>query len=220
MDLPEAETTRTRPPRSGRPSACPRCRGATWWDGWRQVFPQLAEGRVERWLARAKCKQGCPSFVDGRPGELYPHRQYQPDVVAGVVAAVALGGEPASKAVTSVRASPTSARRWTGWVAKLVSVASALALAEQLWPDGVAGAGLAATPASSTSKSAVAARVLHALEYLGEALVRSGVVLVSTSGLGRLLEWQHRLHGDVVHLVTEPSSFSPAMALGQSGGPL
>ncbi len=54
------------------------------------------------------------------------------------------------------------------------------------------------------------------LEYLGTALVRSGVVLVSKSGLGRLLEWQHHLHGDVVHLVATPSSFSPALALGQS----
>lgn len=218
MDLLEAETTRARPTRNGRPTSCPRCGGATWWNGWRQVFPQLASGRVEQWLARAKCKKGCPAFVNERPGELYPHRQYQPDVVAGVVAAVALGGETPARAATAVKASPTSARRWTVWVAKLVNVAAVLALAGQLWPDGVAGAGMAATPASSTS--AVAARVLHALEYLGAALVRSGVVLASKSGLGRLLEWQHRLHSDVVHLVAEPSSFSPALALGQSGGPL
>ena len=74
---------------------------------------------------------------------------------------------------------------------------------------------MAATPESPKSASA-AARVLHALEYLGTALVRSGVVLVSKSGLGRLLEWQHHLHGDVVHLVATLSSFSPALALGQS----
>jgi hypothetical protein len=183
------------------------------------VFPQLTEGRVERWLARAKCKRDCPSFVNDRPGELYPHRQYQPDVVASVVAAVALGGETPAQAATAVKASPTSARRWTGWVAKLASVAALLARAAQLWPDGVAGAGIAATP-SSTSARAVAARVLHALEYLGEALVHSGVALVSKSGLGRLLEWQLRCHGDVNRLVAEPSSFSPALALGQSGGPL
>lgn len=215
MDLSEAETTRARPTRIGRPKSCPRCGGASWWNGWRQVFPQLASGCVEQWLSRAKCKKGCPSFVNERPGELYPHRQYQPDVVAAVVAAVALGGETLAQAATAAKASPTSARRWTAWVAKLVNVAAVLALAGQLWPDGVAGAGMAATSESPKSASA-AARVLHALEYLGTALVRSGVVLVSKSGLGRLLEWQHHLHGDVVHLVATPSSFSPALALGQS----
>lgn len=217
MDLPEAAAPRTRPTRSGRPSNCPDCGGACWWDGWRQVFPRLLEGRSEQWLTRAQCKRGCPSFVDGWPGELYPHRQYQPDVVAGVVAAVALGDETPASAAKAVTASTTSARRWTGWVAKLVNVAAVLALAGQLWPDGVSGAGVSSTPGACAK--AAAARVLQALEYLGEALVRSGARLVSKSGLGRLLEWQHRQHGDVVYLVATPSRFSPALALGTPGGP-
>lgn len=168
------------------------------------------------WLPRAQCKQGCPSFVESRPGATYPHRQYQPDTVAAVVAAVALGGQPAGKAAAGVTASATSARRWTRWVASLVGVATVLREAGRLWPDGVVGAGISSTPGTSTRE--VAARVLQALEYLGEALVRVGVRLASTTGLGRMLEWQHRQHREVVHLVAEPSSFSPAMALSQEGG--
>lgn len=169
-------------------------------------------------LARGRCKSGgCVDFVV-RPGDLYPHRQYPPDVVAKVVAAVAIGGETPAKAAETVQASATSARRWTGWVAKLIDVSAALALATRLWPDGIAGAGLATTPAASTTS--LAARMLHVLEHLGEALQRSGAALVSKSGLGRVLEWHHRTHGEAVHLVVEPRSFSPAMALGTEGGAL
>lgn len=97
-----------------------------------------------------------------------------------------------------------------------MEVGAALALTAHLAPDFVAGAGLSATPGGSVS--AQAARVLHALEDLGEALVRAGLVLASKTGLGRLLEWRHRHHGEVVHLVAEPSRFSPAMALTAPGG--
>jgi hypothetical protein len=47
--------------------------------------------------------------------------------------------------------------------------------------------------------------------------VRRGVVLAQRSGLGRVLGWQRSLFGDVVGLVSEPVTLSPAMALG--GGP-
>lgn len=216
MDLPEAEAPRTRPSHSGRPAPCPRCGGATWWDGWRRTFPVLDGGRVETWLHRAQCKTGCPSFVEARPAGVYPHRQYQPDVVARVVAAVALGDETPRQAAARLTASTTSARRWSRWVAALVEVASALALAAHLSTDGTTGAGLSTTPGDSVK--ARAARVLQALEYLGEAMVRAGVTLASKTGLGRLLEWRHRHHGEVVHLVAEPSRFSPAMALTAPGG--
>ena len=168
-------------------------------------------------LARGRCKSGlCTDFVV-RPDGIYPHRQYQLDVVAGVVAAVALGGVTPAKAAATVDASTTSVRRWTGWMAELVEVSAVLALAGQLWPAGVGGVGLAATM-PSPSRHGVAARVLHALEALGEALLKSGAQLISKSGLGRLLEWQHRMHGDVIHLVAEPRSFSPGMALDVTGG--
>lgn len=215
MGLPEAEAARTQPAADGRPRPCPRCGGATWWDGWRRTFPVLDGGRRETWLHRAECKLGCPSFVESRPEDVYPHRQYQPDVVAGVVAAVALGDESPRQAAARVTASATSGRRWSRWVAALVEVRAALALAAHLSPDGTVGAGLSTTPGDSVK--AVAARVLQALEYLGEALVRAGVTLASKTGLGRLLEWRHRHHGEVVHLVAEPSRFSPGMALTAPG---
>jgi hypothetical protein len=79
----------------------------------------------------------------------------------------------------------------------------------KLAPDAPIGAGVSALPFASR-----AASVLAALEQLGVALVRTGVALVSRTGLGRVLEWQHRTHGDVVHLVAEPRYLSPAMALG------
>lgn len=217
MDVTEAASERTRPTHNSRPAPCPRCKGSTWWDGWRQVFPRTPLGRVEVWLPRAKCKRGCPSFVESRPGDLYPHRQYQPDTVAGVVAAVALGGVAHAKAATSVTASATSARRWTRWVSSLLEVATALAWAGRMWPEGEPGVGISSSPGNSTR--ATAARVLHALESLGEALVHTGVALASRTGLGRFLEWQLREHGDVVHLVAPPTCFSPAMALSAPGGP-
>jgi len=216
MDLPEAEAVRTRPAADGRPRTCPRCGGATWWDGWRRTFPVLDGGRVEMLLHRAQCKAGCPSFVETRPEGLYPHRQYQPDVVARVVAAVALGDESPRQAAARATASATSARRWSRWVAALVEVGAAVAMAAHLSMDGTTGAGLSTTPGDSVK--AVAARVLQALEYLGEALVCAGVTLASKTGLGRLLEWRYRHRGEVVHLVAEPSRFSPGMALTAPGG--
>jgi len=219
MDLPDSAATHTHRARAERPPPCPACAGPSWWNGWRQTFPQLSRGRIETWLARARCKSGkCTDYVV-RPGELYPHRQYQPDVVAKVVAAIAIGGETPAEAAAAAKASATSARRWTGWVARIVEVGAALALAVRLKPDLAAGEGLS-TRATTSPTRGLAAQVLHALEHLGEALVRSGVVLVSESGLGRVLEWQHRQHGDVVHLVVEPRSFSPGMALGVAGGRL
>jgi hypothetical protein len=50
--------------------------------------------------------------------------------------------------------------------------------------------------------------VLAALEVLGVSLVGVGVALVERTGLGRVLGWQFRQHGDVYELA------SPAMALG------
>jgi hypothetical protein len=212
MDLSDSQATstsqRTRPE---KPPPCVRCAGECWWNGWRRVFPRLAASRVEMWLARIRCKGSCPDFVL-RPGNLYPHRQYQPDAVAEVVGAIALGGEVPGNAAAQAEASATSARRWTAWVAQLAEVGALLSWAQRLDPDAAAGTGISAV--ALAPPRALAARVLHALEQLGTALLRRGVNLVSKSGLGRVLEWQHKLHGDVVHLVTSPRSFSPPMALG------
>jgi hypothetical protein len=136
----------------------------------------------------------------------YPRRQYQLDVVAEVTAAVAIGGESVADTAASSSASPTSVRRWSAWIAALADVTALHAVAAQLDPS-------TAPVATPTPRSRTAA-VLDALEVLGAALVRVGVAVVERTGLGRVLGWQHRAHGDVLGLVAGPRRFSPAMACG------
>lgn len=202
--------------RPERPPACFRCEAPSWWNGWREVF--IVDGlrsRCERWLPRAKCTVCHRSFTCYPPGH-YPHRQYQLDTIGKVVAAIAIGAEPVTMAAAAATASPTSGRRWTAWVAELAVPAALLSVAQRLDPSAPVGAGVSTTGSSSDARS-LAAHVLGALEELGAALVGCGVDLASRTGLGRVLEWQHRLHGDVVYLVAEPRRLSPAMALGLSG---
>jgi hypothetical protein len=168
--------------------------------------------QAERSLARAKCT-ACRRSFTCYPGELYPRRQFQLDVLATAVAEVSLGGASAPAAARSVGASATSVRRWTAWVAGLAEPCVLLGVAAHLDPDAPVGAGLSAA-SSGASVRACAGRVLAALEHLGMALVRRGVALAARSGLGRVLGWQHVAHGDVVGLVREPKTLSPAMALG------
>jgi hypothetical protein len=165
--------------------------------------------------ARAKCAACRVSFTVYEPGH-YPHRQFQLDVVAHAVADVAMGAEPVTKAAARSTASTTSVRRWTRWVAELTPAALLFALAQRLDPQAPVGQGVSTGP-SIASPRRLAATVLAALEQLGAALVRAGVALASHTGLGRVLEWQHHLHRDVVHLVAEPRRLSPAMALGRAG---
>lgn len=174
--------------------------------------------RREMWLPRAKCAVCRHSFTCYPPGH-YPHRQYQLDIVGDVVAAIAIGAEAATPAAVRATASPTSGRRWTAWVAQLAVPAALLAVAQRLDPDAPVGAGISMTGSPSEVRS-LAAHVLYALEQLGAALVDRGVALASRTGLGRVLEWQHRLHGDVVRLVAKPRCLSPGMALGLGGGGL
>jgi len=169
-------------------------------------------------VPRAKCSS-CRHGFACRPPELYPERQFQLDVVAEVAAAVAIGAEPAAKAAARAAASATSARRWTAWTAQLAPPAVLLAAAQRIDPGAPVGAGTSTVESTSSFRSQ-AALVLRALEELGSALVRRGVALVSRTGLGRVLEWQHREHGDVVRLCAEPRCLSPAMATGPSGGGL
>jgi hypothetical protein len=168
--------------------------------------------RMDRWRARAKCPSCKVSVTVYPPGD-YPHRQYQLDVVADVAAAVAIGGEPAAQAAKRAKASATSARRWTDWVADLIEPIDLLAVTRTIDPDAPAGAGLGVVDAVS-SRYSRAARVLTVFEELGAALVRRGVELCCRTGLGSVLEWQYRRHGDVIHLVAEPRSLSPPMVLG------
>jgi len=204
--------------RAERPPPCRRCRAASWWNGWRVVLLVAAgwvAGGVERQeqaLARAKCSACRRGFTCYPPG-VYPRRQYQLDVVAGAVAAVALGDRAVATAAAQVSASATSVRRWTAWVATLGNAAELLAVAAQLDADGVGGMRVPAHEGRRPGAER-AAQVLAALEQLGAALVRRGLRLAERTGLGRVLAWQHTAHGDVYGLVAGRLRLSPAMAPG------
>jgi hypothetical protein len=200
--------------RSVRPPACRECSARSWWNGWRLTFPTVAAetaGAVERWeqpVPRAKCS-GCKQGFTCRPPGLYPRRQFQLDVVAKVVAAIAVGAQSAARAAKAAGASATSGRRWLSWVAGLARPGELLAAAAQIDPDAPAGAGLSL--AAGDTLRARAARVLAALEQLGCSLVRCGLA-AARSGLGRVLGWQLLAHGDVYGLLTG-ETLSPGMAL-------
>lgn len=206
-----------RPERTGRPQRSRCCDSAAWWNGWRQVFLVVKDattGETERraqWRCLGKCLN-CKRGFTCYPDDQYPHRQYQLDVVAEVVAAVAMGGESLGQAAQRAQASQTSARRWTAWVSKLVSLDAVLAVAQRLDPSISVGVGVSTGESGQTLRSQ-AGQVLRVLEELGQRLVRCGLQLACDTGLGRVLGWQLKAHGDVVHLVVEPRCLSPAMAI-------
>jgi hypothetical protein len=203
--------------RGERPPPCRTCDAPSWWNGWRVIFPVVLGalgGVVARWewpVPRAKCSR-CRHAFTCYPPELYPRRPYALDVVALVVAAVVVGGRSFARAAREADASTTSARRWTRWVAALAAPGDLCAVATRVDPDGAASTGLSTGAPSSTVRGA-AARVLAALESLGAALARRGVACAERSGLGRVLGWQRRAHGEVVRLTRPPRRLSPAMAL-------
>jgi hypothetical protein len=160
--------------------------------------------RRERWLPRSKCGT-CKVSVTVYPPGLYPHRQYQLDVVASVVAAID-GADDAKAASARFATSPRSAWRWRRWVVALGEVATFHAVAAQVDPTSA--------PVAMASPPTPAMAMLAALEVLGAALVRAGVAVVERSGLGRVLGWQHRAHGVVLGVVAGRTRFSPAMAHG------
>jgi hypothetical protein len=181
----------------------------------------LLAGTVDRWelpLARAKCSRCKHGFTCYPPG-IYPRRRYQLDVVAEASAQVAIGGQSVAHAAADATASATSLRRWIGWLADLACPADLVTVAARLDPDAPAGAGLPAPAAVPTTRSR-AAQALVALEHVGAALVRRGIVVAERTGLGRVLGWQHAEHGDVYGLVAGVRSLSPAMASGRcANGP-
>jgi hypothetical protein len=201
--------------RATRPPPCRRCGGTSWWNGWRETFPVVATAAasmVERWqlaLPLGKCSSCHRGFTCYPPG-FYPRRQYQLDVVADVVAEVALGSEPVADVAAAVTASSTSARRWTAWVSALTRAGELVAAAAQV----DASVATVALPPPCDARHPQAAAVLAGFEALGAALARVGVTAVERTGLGRVLGWQHRRHGDVYGLVAGPRSFSSAMAPG------
>ncbi len=202
--------------RAERPPPCSRCDARSWWNGWRMVFIVVAVAahvveRQELSLARARCSSCRISFTCYPPG-VYPRRQYQLDAVADTVGRAVLGGDSTERAAAAMGASATSVRRWTAWTAALAEPATLCAATARVDPDAPAGAGLSAVTAARPTGTQ-AARVLSALEQLGLALVRAGVVAAQAvrTGLARVLHWQHAAHGDVVPLA---GRLSPAMVLG------
>jgi len=200
--------------RDERPPPCRSCHGASWWNGWRVTYPVVALSpgeltRLELPLPRARCSC-CHVGFTCYPAGFYPRRQYQLDVVADAVAAVAVGGESVADAAATHATSATSVRRWSRWIAALADGAALHAIASEIDPS-------TAAVATATQRSRTAA-VLGALEVLGATLVRVGVAVVERTGLGRVLGWQHRAHGVAVALVAGPTRLSPAMAPG--GRPL
>jgi hypothetical protein len=206
-----------RPERTGRPPPSRCCDARSWWNGWRLVFSVVKDvvtGRIEsceRWLTLGKCTK-CKQGFTCYPDDQYPHRQYQLDVVADVVAGVALGGESLKQAAGRAEASSTSVRRWTEWISQLGPLDSLLAVVQRLEPSTAVSVGLSAVTSREPMRSR-AGQVLKALEEMGQRLVRNGVKIACATGLGRVLGWQRQAHGDVVHLVTEPRMLSPAMAI-------
>jgi len=61
--------------------------------------------------------------------------------------------------------------------------------------------------------------VLAAFDRLALALTVAGARLVGKSGLGRVLDWIRRTHGELVGLVAGPRRLSPAMAFGARAPP-
>ena len=188
----------------------------SWWDGTRRVLivvPAPAGDAVAsevRTRARGKCTACRHGFTVYAAGE-YPRRVYQPDVVARVVAAHAIGAQGAAAAGARAGASATSARRWTRWLAALIDVGALLAIAAQLDAESAHGAGLAGS--SGHGVRALASRALSAMEALGKALVQTGVRLASVTGLGRLLEWQFVAHRVAVPLTGRGAAASPRMVI-------
>lgn len=207
--------------RAERPPDCRRCRRRCWWNGWRIVFPLVATAVatvVERWklpLARAKCSVCLRAFTC-YPEGFYPHRQYQLDPVAEVVAKGVLGEEPVAFLAGSLGAAVSSVRRWTRWIADLARPGDLLALASWLDPEAPTGEGLPTVDARDPI-SVRAAEVLGALEQVGAALGRRGWAAGVQTGLARLLGWQLSTQGVAVGLCLTLGTFSPAMVLGRDG---
>ncbi len=226
MSVPDPPSACTLPidrRRPDHPPTSPCCSARSWWNGWRRVcvtvHAEQTPERCERHLARAKCCLCHVSFTCYPPGH-YPRRQYQLDVVTEVVAAVAISEGSGVQVARAVGASATSVRRWFRWVGALIEPSVALACAVQLDPDSLAGAGLSTLATSARAVGATVARVLGALEHFAAALLHRGIQVGACTGLGRVLEWQHRYHGVYVALVAEPRRLSPPMVLGLGARPV
>lgn len=210
---------RKRKVRGSRPPPCPepQCRHPDCsWNGDRrvQVVERDESGnlvRSERIRDRGRCGACHSSFTIYEDGH-YPRRQYQLDAVATVVSEIVVGLKSARQTAERFLLSLSSVYRWPKWTGQFNPV-ELLSLTQKLMPEVPAATGI------SMAGEGVAAQVLHAMECLGSALVECGERLKSYSGLGRVLEWQHRRH-KVIFRAAYPMRchLSPAMTMGNSCG--
>lgn len=92
--------------REARPPPCRSCCGPAWWNGWRVTYPVVASSAdsvARRELPPARSAPAAASVSRAIRRAFYPRWEYQLDVVANAVAAVALGGSPSRRRLPRVR---------------------------------------------------------------------------------------------------------------------
>ncbi|OGV74742.1 MAG: hypothetical protein A3K18_15140 [Lentisphaerae bacterium RIFOXYA12_64_32] len=184
------------------------------------IVANLVNGTLERWelwLPRNKCSS-CHRSSTCYPQGVYPHRQYQLDVISGVGAAIVLGKQSVAKVCEEQGVSVSSGRRWTSWLAELAVPGDLRALAAKLDPRAAVGSGMSVLFEARASRPTHqrAALVQSALEQAGAALARLGIATWARTGLGRVLGWQFDAHRVLVRLVVPPTKLSPALELAQA----
>jgi hypothetical protein len=188
-----------------RPDPCRVCGSSSWWNGGRlvaEVIHELGQGvrrviDVLRPRARCSDRRCAAGSWTIYPADAYPHRSYQLDVVASVVAEVCVGGASRRAAAEHHACSQRSVSRWVRWTAQLAPPADLARLCVCLDPEGLPPP----TPASTGGEVSRAGAVLRLLEHLAAVLFRRGVALPGRgSGLARVLVAQRARFGDVAWL--------------------
>ena len=189
-----------------RPGFCLLCGLPAWLNGKREVHPvhrnekgeadeNLKAVRTKVMRVRARCpSRKCPDWTIYEEGG-YPHRQFQPDVVADAVAEIDLGSQTMTAVATEHGCSRDSVRRWNSWVGALAKPQDLQQLCARIDPDAVVYEPRFQSPA---------AIVLGHLERLVELLDRAGVTLPRAAfGLTRLLRSQFDRFRDIFYLTRQ-----------------
>lgn len=190
-----------------RPSPCPVCGAASWWNGRRIVaaviggartVAEYVTGRVRR---RARCSdRDCEagSWTEYCEGD-YPHRTFQLDVVSSAV--VQAGREGCAAAASAHLCSRRSVGRWVCWCTELASAGALVKLVARLDGDGVPP-----PRPEGPSRGARASWAVSLWERLGQLLDERGVGMsAGRCGLQRVLCWQRERHGIVAWLTKAAS---------------
>src|SRR5262245_30732430 len=189
-----------------RPGPCLRCGSPSWWNGWRDVAPVIVDDGEVRHATGTERHRACCSAKDCdapswtvREGDSYPHRTFQLEVVASVVAEVAYAGKTQTAAAAGHMCSRDSVRRWGAWIANLTDTDHLSRLCARIDPEGDAHA------ESAKTRAAPAGLALRMLDRFADLLVVGGAAIASRGcGLRRILGDQLCRFGDVFYL-TKPS---------------